>query len=331
MSDPGPSEPSGSSASQEPKAAKAPDNERARRLASFDADALAYEQARPVYPERLFDDLVALSGVPAQGAVLEIGSGTGKAALPLAQRGFHLLGVELGANMATIARQKLAAYPNARVVVADFEQYPLPAAAFDLAVAASAWHWIDPAIGYPKVAQALKPGGALALLWNSRWRQSRVSGEAGRADDAADQPAAQSAQAASDAQHDLGTYAAFQEAAREVTRQIAPQLARPVGERGGERRRWRHRRSHEDMAADAAEDVSISAYFAAPVVRTYAWTATYDASAYMRLLDSYSSYRILDPATRERLYAALTALIDDRFGGRVRIPWQAELYLAQRR
>lgn len=70
------------------------DDERVRlqRRASFDADAHAYDDARPGYPDPLFDDMVALAGVPEHGSVLEIGSGTGKATLPLAQREFQLLG-----------------------------------------------------------------------------------------------------------------------------------------------------------------------------------------------------------------------------------------------
>lgn len=79
-------------------------DERLRRRASFDAGARAYDRARPGHPDPLFDDLVALAGIPAHGSVLEIGSGTGKATLPLAQRGFQLVGIELGANMAAIAR-----------------------------------------------------------------------------------------------------------------------------------------------------------------------------------------------------------------------------------
>ena len=39
-------------------------------------------------------------------------------------------------------------------------------AAFDLALSATAFHWIDPAVGYPKAARALRHEGALALCWN---------------------------------------------------------------------------------------------------------------------------------------------------------------------
>lgn len=73
------------------------------------------------------------------------------------------------------------------------------------------------------------------------------------------------------------------------------------------------------------------AHFTTPTLRTYDWDAVYDVVAYVRLLDSYSSYRILDQAIRERLYAALTTLIEERFGGAVTLHWQARLAVAHRR
>lgn len=139
---------------------------RSRLRATFDQVALLYDRARPGYPAALFDDLVALSGLPATGQVLEIGCGTGQATLPLARRGFTILAIELGAHMAALARQNLAAYPQVTIQVGAFEQAELPAGAFDLALSATAFHWVNPAVRYHKVAAALKPGGALALCWN---------------------------------------------------------------------------------------------------------------------------------------------------------------------
>ncbi|GHO99273.1 methyltransferase type 11 [Reticulibacter mediterranei] len=133
---------------------------------TFNQDALLYDQARPGYPEALFDDIVTLSVLPAAGRLLEIGCGTGQATLPLARRGYHMLCIELGANMAALARQKLAAYPLVNIQTEAFEDWQLEEEAFDLALSATAFHWIDPAISYQKTAQALKPSGAIALFWH---------------------------------------------------------------------------------------------------------------------------------------------------------------------
>jgi SAM-dependent methyltransferase len=96
--------------------------------------------------------------------VLEIGPGTGQATVPLAERGCRIVAVELGAGLAAVARRKLARYPRVEVVVAAFEDWPLPPDPFDLVLAATAFHWIDPAVRVAKAADALRPGGALAVI-----------------------------------------------------------------------------------------------------------------------------------------------------------------------
>ena len=57
---------------------------------TFDHIADLYDRHRPRYPEKLFDDLLSLSGIIPSERILEIGSGTGQATLPLARRGFSL-------------------------------------------------------------------------------------------------------------------------------------------------------------------------------------------------------------------------------------------------
>ena len=140
--------------------------ERDRLRSTFDGAALLYDEVRPGYPEALFDDVASLSGIPSGGRVLEIGCGTGQATLPLARRGYEVLCVELGENLAAVARRNLAGYPGVEVRVGAFEEYPPQEGYFDLAVSATAFHWLDPAVAYPKVATSLKPGGTIALFWN---------------------------------------------------------------------------------------------------------------------------------------------------------------------
>src|SRR5438874_7339852 len=116
-----------------------------RRRESFDEVAELYDKARPGYPQRLVDDLVALTSLDKGRRVLEIGPGTGQLTVPLAERGVSLVAVELGSNLAEIARRKLAPFEHAEVVIADFDDWNLPSEPFDLVVAATAFHWLDPA------------------------------------------------------------------------------------------------------------------------------------------------------------------------------------------
>ncbi len=132
----------------------------------FDQDAFLYDKVRPGYPEALFDDVIHYAQLPIDGRILEIGCGTGQATLPMARRGYHILSLELGANLANLARHNLQGYPHIQVLTQAFEDWPVQPAAFDLALSATAFHWIDPAISYQKVAQALKSSGTLALCWH---------------------------------------------------------------------------------------------------------------------------------------------------------------------
>ena len=96
--------------------------------------------------------------------MLEIGCGTGQATQPLAERKFQITAIELGPNLAAVARRKLARFRNVAVVVAAFEEFPLPAEPFDAVVSATAFHWLDPSVRVTRAADALRPGGVLATI-----------------------------------------------------------------------------------------------------------------------------------------------------------------------
>jgi SAM-dependent methyltransferase len=136
--------------------------------ATFDSVAQDYQQARPGYPEALYEALIRQAGLRPGNRLLEIGCATGKATLPLARRGFLITCVELGPALAATASQNLAAFEGVNVVEANFETWqPAQAAArFDLVFAATAWHWPDPALKYRRAWQHLRPGGHLAV-WDA--------------------------------------------------------------------------------------------------------------------------------------------------------------------
>lgn len=136
----------------------------ARRRASFDEVADLYDRYRPSPPEVVVEALVELAGIEHNRRVLEIGCGTGQLSVALARRGADLVAVELGAELAALARERLSSFPNARVEVSAFEDWALPAEAFDAVVCANAFHWLDPTVRFEKCAAALCPGGSLAIV-----------------------------------------------------------------------------------------------------------------------------------------------------------------------
>jgi SAM-dependent methyltransferase len=133
---------------------------------SFDAVAAIYDKFRPAYPQKLIAHIIKLIGLPEGGKILEIGSGTGKATRLFARRGYSILCVEPGANLAAVAAQNLQTFPRVSFEIARFEQAQEHPDEFDLVMSAQAFHWISKDIGYVKAAHALKTGGHLALFWN---------------------------------------------------------------------------------------------------------------------------------------------------------------------
>lgn len=140
------------------------DNNRLRE--SFEQAAAIYQQARPDYPEPLFEDLIRAANLNPGDRLLEIGCATGKATLPLAKRGFAITCVELGAELAAVARHNLAGM-DVNIIHGGFEDWqPEEDNGFDLVFAATAWKWVDPEVRYKKAWQVLRPGGHLAF-WNA--------------------------------------------------------------------------------------------------------------------------------------------------------------------
>jgi SAM-dependent methyltransferase len=141
-------------------------SDRERLAATFNSAARLYHQARPEYPDRLFGELTRLARLGPGDRLLEVGCATGKATIPLARRGFRITCVEIGADLAAEARRNLEGFPQVSIVNEAFETWEPPQPGFDLVFAATAWHWIDPAIRYRKAWELLRGGGHLAF-WSA--------------------------------------------------------------------------------------------------------------------------------------------------------------------
>lgn len=133
---------------------------------TFNEDVMNYEKWRPTYCEELFHDIMEYSKLDMHNKALEIGIGTGQATLPFLKTGCDLIAIELGENLAEFSKNKFKAYKNFNILNIPFEDFKYDENTFDLIYSATAFHWIDENIGYPKALKLLKPGGTLALFWN---------------------------------------------------------------------------------------------------------------------------------------------------------------------
>lgn len=148
--------------------------------ASFDAYAGDYDSVRPGYPPKLFTDIQEQCGINSESRLLEIGSGSGIATTALAKISGEVVGIEPGANLAKIARERTKEFGNVKIVEAMFENYNSKAE-FDSVLAFTAFHWISEASKYQKAANLLDEEGSLVLVWNSFFQSdSPVTDEVNR-------------------------------------------------------------------------------------------------------------------------------------------------------
>jgi SAM-dependent methyltransferase len=122
----------------------------------------------------VYEVLVERCGLGEGTRVLEIGPGTGQATRRLLELGAsRLVAVEPDERLAAHLVERL---PVVEIVVTALEEAAVDAGAFDLAVAASAFHWIDEGAGLRVVRDALRPEGWWAMWWT-------LFGEGRRPDD----------------------------------------------------------------------------------------------------------------------------------------------------
>ena len=128
--------------------------------------AQAYDKARPHYPAVLISYVAHFTQLGPHSKILEVGCGPGTATTAFAEFGCSIVCIELNLDFCKLARRNCMGFQNVVIKQSSFEEWPIEASAFDMVVSASAFHWIQPEVGYPKVADVLRNGGYFVLLWN---------------------------------------------------------------------------------------------------------------------------------------------------------------------
>jgi SAM-dependent methyltransferase len=125
----------------------------------------AYERARPEYPQEAIAWVAGefdLTTTRPPRTVVDLAAGTGKLSRPLAALGCEVIAVE------PVAEMRAAIGPGIRAIDGTAEHMPLPDESADVVTVGQAFHWFDGRRALAEIERVLRPGGALALLWNRR-------------------------------------------------------------------------------------------------------------------------------------------------------------------
>ena len=129
----------------------------------FARSADVYDRARPEYPDAAVRFLAKRLGLRPGRRVIDLAAGTGKLTRPLHATGAEVVAVEPVAEM----RARIGA-SAAAVLDGAAEALPLPDASADAVTVGQAFHWFDGAAALAEIHRVLRPGGAMALVWNRR-------------------------------------------------------------------------------------------------------------------------------------------------------------------
>jgi len=268
----------------------------------FDSVAEDYDAIRPGYPDALFDDVAASTGLVTGDAVLEIGCATGIATRSLLARGYRVTAVEPGRELAAVARRSAGDQPL-KIVPTTFEAFDPGDERYRAVFSATAVHWVDPAVRWVKTEALLDEDGHLALATNRT-----VAG---------------------------GTFHDLYAASLDLHRRFTPALAEETSPSQETLRTELEQGSSDigtlwSVADPKRGDRPAGAAFLGPTLRTYRWEATYTTAQAVTLLSTYSPYLALPGPDREALFAGIAGPIEERFGGSVTRRYLSVLGVARR-
>jgi ArsR family transcriptional regulator len=136
--------------------------------AYFRANAAQWDRIRSLHIDEQEVEAAVVRLLPQGeiGALLDIGTGTGRLLEVLGPRVRSALGIDLSLEMLAVARVNLerAGLRHCAIRRADMYQLPLPGASFDAVVIHQVLHYADrPAQAVAEAARVLRPGGILVI------------------------------------------------------------------------------------------------------------------------------------------------------------------------
>ncbi len=197
---------------------------------------------------------------------------------------------------------ELPAFPDVTIVRSQFEDWEPPKTGFDAVVAASSWHWLDPATRWQKAHDVLNPSGWLVLLGHI------VVADPGELEVFAETADLHEAHASGHPSWGHPPTAQEVIAAAEAVSSSISEVERVIGR---------------------APDPSETDLFQSPILRWYRQVQHFDAHGYVEHLRTTSLYESLGAEVREPLLSAIEQRIRDRMDNKATRRYLISARLAQ--
>lgn len=131
---------------------------------NFTGKAEAYAKGRPGYPQEALETIFGLA--PSGAVFADIGAGTGKFTVKLAERGYSVFAVEPNADMRGQLAITLAPFANAKIMDGTAEATTIPDHSVDILTVAHALHWFNLDAFREECHRIVKPVGLIIAIYN---------------------------------------------------------------------------------------------------------------------------------------------------------------------
>ncbi len=142
-------------------------------IENFTGKAEAYAKGRPGYPNAAIESIIRLA--PPGAIFADIGAGTGKFTVKLAEYNFSVFAVEPNTDMRKQLAITVAPFPNVKIVDGTAEATTLPHHSVDILTIAHALHWFNLDAFRSECHRVVKPGGLVIALYNLAPKGDMVS------------------------------------------------------------------------------------------------------------------------------------------------------------
>jgi ubiquinone/menaquinone biosynthesis C-methylase UbiE len=133
-------------------------------IENFTGKAEAYAIGRPGYPKAAIEYICSL--VPKDAIFADIGAGTGKFTVALAERGYSVFAIEPNADMRRQLAITLAPYPNVKIMDGTAETTKISEQSVDVIIVAHALHWFNPDAFRAECRRIVKREGLVIVIYN---------------------------------------------------------------------------------------------------------------------------------------------------------------------